>query len=581
MTNPFAGGFTSTAPQPQSPPTGGGGFTSNPEAAQDPDAPSPFSTGGFGQPNPNLAPPPQPAEQAAPASAGGGVPKLAPSTMFLHGASPTAAPAPAQPSAGHQGQPPTGYSPKVQPMPGTNAVTPEGVRPVDAAHWRLGDPVQRRSDLGAAPGPYIASRAPVELPSGRETTTVPGMPTYPMPGPIREFEVKRDRYGRYCLPDPNTGKNGAFTRATTVAKGVGEAGGAGLEDWKDRKLIYGLVQNPELLEGLDVGLIGTDQEHKLNRKTAAIAEAARVAAGSADGREFGTALHAWTEAIDIGKASFEDVPDPMKHHIASYLYMVNRAGMIALPEYVERIVYCPLAQSVGTVDRIFQLSDGRLVIGDIKTSANIDSAWTSITTQLAQYATASHMLSADGSRWEPMPPVDQNIAVVASIPHTPRDRGIHCDMVPINLQPGVAMINLAMAVREANSSKSRRAIALDPMVMECVASDAVAAVREGLPPVEAIPAQSMAVSDARVEAATASVQVSAPEGLDMDDPKIMEAVVRLDSAGTVEEVVPMWQEWWPDALVVHAQRRIAEIQARDEANAKRAATLAAKKGAGA
>lgn len=550
MTNPFAGGAPSPDPQPTQA-ASGGGFSFSPEATGaapgGQSVPSlPFSTGGFGQPDPAAQ-----QQRQAPA--------------------PQSAPAP-RPVGGFSLNPESGGN--VQPLAGTNAVSSHGVYPVAENTWRLGDPVQRRNDLGQAPGPYIASRAPVSLPSGRETSDIPGLPTYPMPGPIRDFEVVRNRYGHYCLPDPNTGRNGAFVRATTVAKAVSDAGASGgLENWKDRKLIYGLVQNPELLEGLDVGLIGTDQEYKLNKATEAIAEAARVSAGSADGREFGTALHAWTEAIDIGKATFDEVPDPMKRHVASYLYMLAVAGIEVIPEYVERIVYCPESDAVGTVDRIFRLADGRLVIGDIKTSAGIDNAWTSITAQLAQYATASHMLAADGSCWEPMPQVDQSIGVVASIPHTPKDRGIHCDMIPVNLQPGVNLIKLAMAVRDATSSRARRAIAMDPIVMDVVADEAMQAVLNGQIRQGPQPQQAIQVSSERVTAETATMaEVATPDALDMSVPEIAQAVAAIDAENTIENIVPMWQEWWPQSLVVHAQRRIAHIEAQAEANAKRQAT---------
>lgn len=566
MTNPFAGGTPS--PQPQQPPQGTphpqsvppqqvpqGGFSFNPEGnapapaqnqAQPTAAPAPFTTGGFGQPSP------APTQQQVPTT--------------------TSRP----PMGGFSLNPES--SGNVQPLVGTSVVTDHGVYQAEKSTWRLGDPVKRRSDLGQAPGPYIADRAPVTLASGRETKDIPGLPTYPMPGPIRAFEVTRNRYGHYCLPDPNTGRAGAFVRATTVAKAVADAGATGgLDDWKDRRLIYGLVQNPGLLEGLDVSLIGTDQEWTLNKTTAAIAEAARVSSGSADGREFGTALHAWTEAVDIGQATFDDVPDPMKRHVASYLYMLHESDIEVLPEYVERIVYCPISDSVGTVDRIFRLADGSLVIGDIKTSASIDNAWTSITAQLAQYATASHMLSADGSKWEPMPQVRGDIGVVASIPHTPKDRGIHCDIYPVNLQPGVALIQLAMAVRDATSSRARRAIALTPNVMDVVADQALAAVQAGLP-AKQHQGQALHVSSEVMDASAAAVSITVPEGLDASDPRVIEALQAIESAPTVEDVVPLWQEWWPEELVIAAQRRMAHLKTQAEANAKRQETRAKNEG---
>ena len=346
------------------------------------------------------------------------------------------------------------------------------------AVWHVGQPVVAEAGSMPNPSPYVESRKPVILPDGSEVTTVPGEPVYTMPGDIREYQPERDRYGRYMHRHPDFGFRGSFTRATTIAKKLDS--GSNLMDWRDRKLIEGLARYPELLNGLDVGKMGTTNEYKLRETMKQIAENATNAAGAADGREFGTALHAWTEAVDHGKTTYDEVPDEFKPFVASYLQALSRHGIEVVPEYVERIMYNPVVDTMGTIDRIYRLPTGELVIGDIKTSGNIDFAWTSIALQMGQYANATYLLSEDGTSWEPMPEVRKDIAVIAGIPHTPKDRGPHCDMHIINVTYGTQLLYLARDIAHVQS-KARNIIPMSHSAQPGNADEAMAWVDQGMP----------------------------------------------------------------------------------------------------
>ena len=344
--------------------------------------------------------------------------------------------------------------------------------------WRIGNPVTADPNEIANPAPYVESRKPVTLPDGREVSDVPGEPVYTMPGDIREYQPARDRYGRYMHQHPQYGYRSSFSRATTIAKKLDS--GSNLMDWHDRKLIEGLARYPQLLDGLDVGKLGTTNEYKLRQTLKQISENATNAAGAADGREFGTALHAWTEAVDHGKASYADVPCEFKPYVASYLQALSRHGIKPIPEYVERIMYCPITDTMGTIDRIYRLPTGELVIGDIKTSGNIDFAWTSIALQMAQYANASHLLSEDGQTWEPMPKVRHDIAVIAGIPHTPKDRGPHCDMHIVNVEYGTGLLYIARDITHVQR-EAKKIIPMSHSAQPGSADDAMAWVEQGMP----------------------------------------------------------------------------------------------------
>lgn len=369
-----------------------------------------------------------------------------------------------------------------QATPESPAQTPPQPAPQPASEpgvWRIGQPVTADPNEIANPSPYVESRKPVTLPDGREVTSVPGEPIYTMPGDIREYQPSRDRYGRYMHQHPQYGYRSSFSRATTIAKKLDS--GSNLMDWHDRKLIEGLARYPQLLDGLDVGKLGTTNEYKLRQTLKQISENATNAAGAADGREFGTALHAWTEAVDHGKATYADVPREFKPYVASYLQALSRHGIEPIPEYVERIMYCPITDTMGTIDRIFRLPTGELVIGDIKTSGNIDFAWTSIALQMAQYANASHLLSEDGQTWEPMPQVRQDIAVIAGIPHTPKDRGPHCDMHIVNVEYGTGLLYIARDITHVQR-EAKKVIPMSHSAQPGSAEDAMAWVEQGMPP---------------------------------------------------------------------------------------------------
>ena len=479
-------------------------FGGVPVTPQNPPETTPPAAGGLSLTVPGTG---TPAPETPPAATGG----LAVTVPGDNSAAPAGAPVIPSSPAGSAGTPaglavtvPDGNQPATPPpppaagaapgglaltVPDSPAAEPNNVQPTattaqaDTAKdepdvWRIGKPVTADPNEVANPSPYVESRKPVTLPDGREVTDVPGEPIYTMPGDIREYQPARDRYGRYMHQHPQYGYRSSFSRATTIAKKLDS--GSNLMDWHDRKLIEGLARYPQLLDGLDVGKLGTTNEYRLRQTLKQISENATNAAGAADGREFGTALHAWTEAVDHGKASYNDVPREFKPYVASYLQALSRHGIEPIPEYVERIMYCPITDTMGTIDRIYRLPTGELVIGDIKTSGNIDFAWTSIALQMAQYANASHLLSEDGQTWEPMPKVRHDIAVIAGIPHTPKDRGPHCDMHIVNVEYGTGLLYIARDITHVQR-EAKKIIPMSHSAQPGSAEDAMAWVDQGMP----------------------------------------------------------------------------------------------------
>lgn len=200
-----------------------------------------------------------------------------------------------------------------------------------------------------------------------------------MPSVSQQPDPDRDRWGRYLIHKQ------PHTRATTFAKAASST--FTLNQWQQRMTIAGMALRPDLLalaHGLDV---------KRDRATLnSIAEQAKEAAGQKVAANLGTAYHAFSERLDAGLISLADVPTEYRYRLDEYLRAVNGAGLRTRPEWIERTVAVRADQVsaelpvAGTLDRIFQLPNGELVIGDLKTGADLSYGWGEIAVQLALYA---------------------------------------------------------------------------------------------------------------------------------------------------------------------------------------------------
>lgn len=299
---------------------------------------------------------------------------------------------------------------------------------------------------------------------------------YPLPPEGRQF---RPTYsgGRYKLPDPVTGLSKTFTRVTTGAHALEDT--SGLDRWKMGNVVLGLKDQPELLDSLDLFADPADVRESVRR----VADKASEVAGAKQASELGTAIHAWTEAVERDGVAVEDVPGGLRPYVEAYIHALSAAGVSTVPDMVERVVYNSLTGWAGTLDRVYRLADGTQVIGDVKTSKTLDFSYLSFATQLACYATADYMLSLDGARWEPMPAVGDVYGVIA---HVPSNQSGHCELVTIDLRVGMAALELAHEVIEARRTPKRDVVnawelplpmdyaALRAKVLECTTAPQLA-----------------------------------------------------------------------------------------------------------
>lgn len=281
--------------------------------------------------------------------------------------------------------------------------------------------------------------------------------------------VKRDRFKRYLLPDPKTGVEMPWTRATTLARTLTDE--YILNEWKRRQVVIGIGQRPDL--AALAAATHRDDRARLDE----IAERAEEVAGSSAGASLGRALHTFSQKLDgTGKMT-----GPSQYHpyLSRYAQALEQAGYGINPELIERIVICPEIKVAGQFDRLLVPNypkssthvPERLVIGDLKTAKleSIKYAWLEIAIQLATYAHSTLMWDHTAGKYVAMPPVDLGKAIVMHLPQDlPPDKA-RCDLYEIDIVKGWECALLASQVRERRSASKSYAKPLIYLSKEAIA----------------------------------------------------------------------------------------------------------------
>lgn len=289
----------------------------------------------------------------------------------------------------------------------------------------------------AQPDPFTGPGASSDIPES--DTTVSGQP-----------DPDRDRWGRYVM------QGQSYTRATTFAKMGSNTFAIG--QWQERNVIVGLTKRPDLLalaEGLEV----KRHRDQLNK----IAEQAKDAAGQKIAANLGTAYHAFTERLDAGLIQLADVPEKYRRRVQQYAQTVHGAGLITRPEWIERttavtaeMVAAPVPVA-GTLDRIFRLPDGSLVIGDLKTGSSLEYGMAEIEVQLALYAHGVNrfgLFDWNTKTWQPVNAMGDTVRTdFAIVIHLPAD-GDGCKLIRVDLERGWERARLRGQIQFDQKAKS-------------------------------------------------------------------------------------------------------------------------------
>ena len=296
---------------------------------------------------------------------------------------------------------------------------------------------------------------------------------YPLPPELPREEAQFDGYGRYKLPSPTTGRLTSYTRATTVAGTTSDD--FNLVQWKIRTKVlaalkgaeqYGVLMSPQSdsMSDTDQALAAAFVEFQkalAGGKPRAANDAIDLMdnlTGGRDSAELGGAVHDWLGALDLGQVLLHQIPEQFQPYAISYQNALARAGLVAVPEYVERLVLNERGEEtvVGRIDRIYRcIETGELYLGDLKTSKTLDFSLLEYGIQFAVYGYATLMMELDGVTWVPMPEINQDICVCV---HVPSDQPERSQVVPFDLYAGGEGMITALEVRRQRKDIPKRVL---------------------------------------------------------------------------------------------------------------------------
>lgn len=257
-------------------------------------------------------------------------------------------------------------------------------------------------------------------------------------------EIRRDRWDRPLITPPGGGDPVPYTRVSTLAKALDDL--SNLMTWGERKTAEGLLRRPDLMTRLSGVLANgnpdTDRQTKFYLNN--ICKEAKEAAGASTGASAGTGFHSLTEAIDRG-AEPMFVSDADRTRLDAYRAAI--AGLEILD--IECFVVNDTVKAAGTFDRLVRLSDGAVVVADLKSGKSEAAYPFSTTVQIATYANGERYDIATGARSTLHADLDTSRGLLI---HLPPSGG--CALYLLDLNIGWQAAQLATQVRGFRSLKA-------------------------------------------------------------------------------------------------------------------------------
>lgn len=249
-------------------------------------------------------------------------------------------------------------------------------------------------------------------------------------------------YQRDILPRGD-GQSMEYTRASTIGGMLSD--GTGLGVWTKYRAVWGAAQRDDLIARLRA----VDRDDKVTIRE--VCQTAEIIGATEEGANWGTAAHAALQRIDEG-CDISEIHEYFHPLVHNYREALRDAGITVLPQYIERTVRCARYDISGHPDNIYRLDDGTHVIGDKKTTQDIEKSERSIASQLAIYANSEHMMNYETGQYEPMPLVRKDFALIVLISM----ENFTVTLERIDVQYGWARTRLAIELRESNKVKGIR-----------------------------------------------------------------------------------------------------------------------------
>lgn len=225
-------------------------------------------------------------------------------------------------------------------------------------------------------------------------------------------EIKRDRYGRYLLPHPETGKERSWRRTTTFIGVLEDT--YNLSQWGQRMVMRGASQRPDL-----VARVGAIPEDDLDKRSAKkeigdAADTCMEVAGRSAKANLGTALHSYVE----GFLRTGQIPTVMeaatRERLLAFAALLEAHDL--RPVLCEAVLVNLVLDVGGQADLFVACPDGKVRVADLK-SGNVDFGNLKFAMQLDAYIGAEGVYNGDG--YDPMPEnLDHKIGYIIHVPST-------------------------------------------------------------------------------------------------------------------------------------------------------------------
>lgn len=394
------------------------------------------------------------------------------------------------------------------------------------------------------------------------TAITDDLDTFEDPEPARRV-IQFDGWGRYKLPDPETGKEISWTRVTTLAGALEDQ--YHLSRWGRRKVLEGIVVDKGLVSLAEQAfqIHGYDPQSTDGKKAVdEVADAAIDVAGAHKGADRGTMLHSVTEDQNQGnrdQALQRAAAEGVEGNLAAYNEALAKYRITVVPDFMERVICVPSLKVVGRLDNLVrEMGLDLLRVFDLKSQKTMDFGAMKIAIQLAIYANGYAMFNEDTWEWEEMPLVDKELATVCHLPVLEGLEAKVCHMYDVDLAWGWRWARASFQTRKARNYKpvtrrqppafrgaatipatapepARKAFTVPDQVHHPVSEEAVAALAEAAVvssgPVKLVPTTAL-TEDPR--ALFQDIESARVQGVDWE--------ARFRHAGTTQELTEIGRE---------------------------------------
>ena len=219
----------------------------------------------------------------------------------------------------------------------------------------------------------------------------------------------------YVLPHPdNEFEKLRAGRASELGKTISNT--FTLNQWHQRMVIQGVgIRGSLALEAaiaVNDGLTPKERRKRLQE----LATEAKNVAGGKEPAALGTGLHKITELVDARK--IDHVPPPWDRDIVAYSAMLQKMGIVHVPEFTEKIIWVRSINVAGRFDRLVRYLRhcDKWHVEDFKTGRNLQYGWGEIPIQLWCYANADMIFDPDTRVWSDAPEICTEMGLVHHVP---------------------------------------------------------------------------------------------------------------------------------------------------------------------